>query len=172
MEPQILSSESTTAMETPAAHNSRVPAVIGVEPWSWKGDDNNGNIIHAAAARRMISKYVEFQRRGEWTDADIEQLRAENSHIVFVTANLIRLGVPSDHHTIKELVASQVPLTKNIERAALPVVVFGLGSQAGLSGPWELTVAPETVDLRALAENRGARCVHRGGLRQGGCEEC
>ena len=162
MESQILSSLSATPMETPAAHNSRVPAVIGVEPWSWKGDDNNGNIIHAAAARRMISKYVEFQRRGEWTDADIEQLRAENSHIVFVTANLIRLGVPSDHHTIKELVASQVPLAKNIERAALPVVVFGLGSQAGLSGPLELTVAPETVRLLKVISEHSRKIAVRG----------
>jgi len=162
MDSQILSSQSATAMEAPAAHNSRVPAVIGVEPWSWKGDDNNGNMIHAAAARRMISKYVEFQRPGEWTDADIEQLRSENSHIVFVTANLIRLGVPGDHHTIKDLVGSQVPLAKNIERAALPVVVFGLGSQAGLSGPLELTVAPETVRLLKVISEHSRKIAVRG----------
>ena len=155
-------SQAATAMEAPAAHNSRVPAVIGVEPWSWKGDDNNGNMIHAAAARRMISKYVEFQRPGEWTDADIEQLRSENSHIVFVTANLIRLGVPGDHHTIKELVRSQVPLAKNIEQAALPVVVFGLGSQAGLSGPLELTVAPETVRLLKVISEHSRKIAVRG----------
>src|SRR5438067_8369565 len=127
--------------------SSRVPAVIGVEPWSWRGDDNSGNMIHAAAARRMISNYSEYKRPGEWTDADIERLRSEHSHIVFVTANLIRLGVPGSHPSIKELVASLVPLAKNLERAALPIVVFGLGSQASLNGPYEFSVAPETIRL-------------------------
>src|ERR1700732_2429075 len=72
-------SQAATAMEAPAAHNSRVPAVIGVEPWSWKGDDNNGNMIHAAAARRMISKHTEYQKPGEWTKEDIQRLRSEHS---------------------------------------------------------------------------------------------
>src|SRR5205807_2425745 len=127
--------------------DSRVPAVIGTLPWSWRGDDNTGNMIHAAAARRMISKYVEWSKPGEWTEADIEQLRSEHSHIVFVTANLIRHGVPGDHASIRELVAGLVALARNIERAGMPVVVFGLGSQANLNSPSEFTVAPETVRL-------------------------
>src|ERR1700751_560377 len=93
---------------------TRLPAVIGILPWSWMGDGNNGNIIHAAAARRVIGRYVEYERAGEWTDAQINHLRSENSHIVYVTANLIRIRVPSDHPSIRELVSSQVTLAKNI----------------------------------------------------------
>ena len=121
-----LSADSTRANGT--QRDSRIPAVIGIEPWSWPGDDNSGNMIHAAAARRILTKYREVKPTLQWTDEKIEQLRAEHSHIVYVTANLIRLGVPRDHPSIKELVASHVTLANNIERAALPVVVFGLGS--------------------------------------------
>src|ERR1700730_18516429 len=162
MDSQILSSQSATAMEAPAAHNSRVPAVVGVEPWSWKGDDNNGNMIHAAAARRLISKYTEYQKPGEWTKEDIERLRSEHSHIVFVTANLIRLGVPRDDPSMKEIVASQILLAKNIERAGLPIVVFGLGSQAGLNGPFEFTAIPETVRLLKVISAHSRHIAVRG----------
>ena len=44
------------------AANGRVPAVIGTKPFSWRGDDNTGNMIHAAA-RRMISSYVDTSGR-------------------------------------------------------------------------------------------------------------
>src|SRR5262245_55982372 len=126
---------------------SRMPAVIGTKPFSWRGDDNTGNMIHAAAARRMMSKFVEYEAPGEWNDARIERLRSEHSHLVFVTANLIRLGVPSDHPSIKQLMAGLVPLAKNIERAGLPVVVFGLGTQAPQNGPYQFDAAPEVVRL-------------------------
>jgi hypothetical protein len=149
--------------------SNRVPAVIGVQPWSWRGDSNNGNMIHAAAARRMMSKYVELEKAGEWTDADIERLRSEHSHIVFVTANLLRLGVPGHHPSIKELVATQVPLAKNIERAGLPVVVFGLGSQAGLNGPYEFTVAPETVRLLKVISDHSRKIAVRGAFTAEAC---
>jgi hypothetical protein len=148
---------------------SRIPAVIGVEPWSWKGDDNSGNMIHAAAARRLISKYAEFKRPGEWTDADIEKLRSEHSHIVFVTANLIRLGVPSSHPSIRTLIESLIPLAKNIERAGLPVVVFGLGSQADLSGRSEFTVAPETVHLLRIISAHARKIAVRGAFTAEAC---
>jgi hypothetical protein len=144
------------------AANGRVPAVIGTKPFSWRGDDNTGNMIHAAAARRMISNYVEYERPGEWTDADIEQLRSEHSHLVFVTANLIRLGVPGDHPSIKQLVAGLVPLAKNIEKAGLPVVVFGLGTQAPLNGPYEFTAAPETVRLLKVISDHSCKIAVRG----------
>jgi hypothetical protein len=142
--------------------DSRVPAVIGVRPWSWRGDDNSGNMIHAAAARRMISQYREWDRPGEWTDADIEQLRSEHSHLVFVTANLIRLGVPSDHPSMKELVTSLVALTKNIERAGLPLVVFGLGSQADLNCRSDLMVTSETVRLLKVISDHSRKVAVRG----------
>jgi hypothetical protein len=119
-------------------------------------------MIHAAAARRMISKYVEWSKPGEWTEADIEQLRSEHSHIVFVTANLIRHGVPGDHPSIKELVAGLVPLARNIERAGMPVVVFGLGSQANLNSPSEFTVAPETVRLLQVISEHSRKIAVRG----------
>ena len=141
---------------------NRIPVVIGVEPWSWKEDDNSGNMIHAAAARRMLSNYVEYKRPGEWTGAQIETLRSEHSHIVYVTANLIRLGVPRNHPSIKELVASHAALAKNIERAGLPVVVFGLGSQAGLNGPYEFSVAPETVRLLKVLSDHSHKIAVRG----------
>jgi hypothetical protein len=135
---------------------------MGVDPWSWRGDDNSGNMIHAAAARRMLSSYVEFKRRGEWTDADIERLRSEHSHIVYVTANLIRLGVPGDHPSIESLIASHAILAKNIERAGVPVVVFGLGSQAALNGPNEFSVAPQTVRLLKVLSDHSRKIAVRG----------
>jgi hypothetical protein len=152
-----------------AESNSRVPVVIGTRPFSWLGDDNTGNMIHAAAARRMLSKFVECDRRGEWTDADIERLRADHSHLVFVTANLIRLGVPGDDPSIKQLVAGLGILTKNIERAALPVVVFGLGSQAPRYGPYEFTVAPETVRLLNVLSDHSRVIAVRGAFTAEAC---
>jgi hypothetical protein len=153
----------------PKSSSSRIPAVIGVDPWSWRGDDNSGNMIHAAAARRMLSSYVEYKRPGEWTDADIDRLRSEHSHIVYVTANLIRLGVPGDHPSIERLIASQAILAKNIERAGLPVVVFGLGSQASLNGPNELSVAPQTVRLLKVLSDHSRKIAVRGEFTAAAC---
>ena len=143
-------------------NDSREPAVIGVEPWSWKGDDNNGNMIHAAAARRLISRYTEYPKPDRWTEADIDRVRSQHSHIVFITANLIRLGVPRDDPSIRELISSQLPLAKNIERVGLPVVVFGLGSQAALNGPFEFAVAPETARLLRVISDHSRRVAVRG----------
>ena len=145
-----------------ATKDSRVPAVIGTKPFSWRGDDNTGNMIHAAAARRMMSKFVEYEGPGEWSEADIERLRSEHSHLVFVTANLIRLGVPSDHPSIKQLMAGLVPLAKNIERAGLPVVVFGLGTQAAENGPYEFTAAAEVVRLLKVISDHSRKIAVRG----------
>jgi hypothetical protein len=153
---------SPAAREGAGANDGGEPAVIGVEPWSWKGDDNNGNMIHAAAARRMISRYTEYSKPDQWTEADIERLRSQHSHIVFVTANLIRLGVPRDDPSIKELISSQLPLAKNIERAGMPVVVFGLGSQAPLNGPFEFAVAPETARLLKVISDHSRQVAVRG----------
>jgi hypothetical protein len=126
-------------------------------------------MIHAAAARRMLSKYTEYNKPGEWTEAQVERLKSEHSHIVYITANLIRLGVPGDHPSIKALVASQVALTKNIERAALPVVVFGLGSQARLNGPYEFSVAPETVRLLNVLSDHSHKIAVRGAFTADAC---
>jgi Polysaccharide pyruvyl transferase len=155
-----LGAGSTRANEMQS--NSRIPAVIGIEPWSWPGDDNSGNMIHAAAARRILGKYKEFKPALQWTDEQIEKLRAEHSHIVYITANLIRLGVPRDHPSIKELIASHVTLASNIERAALPVVVFGLGSQAPLAGPYEFNPASETIRLLKVLSDHSRRMAVRG----------
>ena len=89
-------------------------------------------------------------------------MRAEHSHIVYITANLIRLGVPRDHPSIKELIASHVTLASNIERAALPVVVFGLGSQAPLAGPYEFNPASETIRLLKVLSDHSRRMAVRG----------
>lgn len=159
---KVLFPSAVGLSERTAGSDHRVPAVIGTKPFSWRGDDNTGNMIHAAAARRMISKFVEYERPGEWTDADIERLRSEHSHIVFVTANLIRLGVPGDHPSIKQLMAGLVPLAKNIERAGLPVVVFGLGTQAALHGPDEFTAAPEAVRLLKVISDHSRKIAVRG----------
>jgi hypothetical protein len=169
MDAQDFTSLDVGALAKPAGSNGQVPAVIGTEPWSWQGDDNTGNMIHAAAARRMISKYAQYNKSGEWSEGDIERLRSERSHIVYVTANIIRLGVPSGHPSIKELVASQVILAKNIERAALPVVVFGLGSQADLNGPSEITAAPETVRLLKVISDHSRKIAVRGAFTAEAC---
>jgi hypothetical protein len=162
---------SASPLSTPAkaASASRIPAVIGTEPWSWQGDDNTGNMIHAGAARRMISRYTEFRKQGAWSEADIEQLKVVNSHIVYVTANIIRLGVSSDHASIEALLASQVTLAKNIERAALPVVVFGLGSQAALNGPIEFTAPPQTVRLLKVISDHSQKVAVRGAFTAEAC---
>ena len=149
--------------------NARIPAVIGVEPWSWPGDDNSGNIIHAAAARRMLSKYREYKNPGEWTPAQIDQLRSNHSHVVYVTANLIRLGVPRDHPSIKKHVADQAILARNIERTGLPVVVFGLGSQAKLDGPYEFSIAPETLRLLKVLSEHSDKIAVRGEFTADAC---
>jgi Polysaccharide pyruvyl transferase len=162
MDAQTASSLAAGVMAERAESNRRVPMVVGVEPWSWQGDDNSGNMVHAAAARRIVSHYAEYKNPDEWSDAEIERLRAQHSHLVFVTANLIRLGVPGDHPSVKELIASQVPLAKNIEKAGLPVVVFGLGSQASLYGPYEFTVAPETFRLLKVLSDHSHKIAVRG----------
>ncbi len=164
---------SGSKITTPSAEgrNSRRPAVIGVEPWSWRGDDNSGNMLHAAAARRMMSEYTEYKRFGEWTDAEIDQLNSQHSHIVYVTANLLRLGVPGNHPSIRDLVESQVTLAKNIQRAGLPVVVFGLGSQARLNGPHEFTVAPETARLLKVISEHSQKIAVRGAFTAEACSK-
>ena len=123
-----LGAGSTRANEMQS--NSRIPAVIGIEPWSWPGDDNSGNMIHAAAARRILGKYKEFKPALQWTDEQIEKLRAEHSHIVYITANLIRLGVPRDHPSIKELIAESCDLGKQHRARG----VAGRGLRVGLAG--------------------------------------
>ena len=166
--PVSLPSKTSRSAVT-VGQESRIPAVIGTEPWSWQGDDNTGNMIHAAAARRLISKYVQFRKQGEWTEADIERLRSECSHLVYVTANIIRLGVPSGHPSINDLMSSQLILARNIERAALPVVVFGLGSQANLDGLAEFTTASETIRLLRVISDHSRMIAVRGAFTAEAC---
>lgn len=169
MEAEPCFTPSQAAPAVPVISNGRTPAVIGVLPWSWRGDSNNGNMIHAAAARRILSSYVEYEKPGEWGEADIERLRSEHSHIVYVTANLLRLGVRGDHPSIKQLIASQIPLARNIERAGLPVVVFGLGSQAGLNGRPDSGIAPETVRLLRVISDHSHKIAVRGAFTAEAC---
>lgn len=169
MPSRVIEMSLSEGMAKQHRNGGRVPAVIGTEPWSWQGDDNTGNMVHAGAARRMMSKYVEYRQRGEWTDADIERLKSEHSHIVYVTANIIRLGVAAEHPSIKELLANQVILAKNIERAGLPVVVFGLGSQSGLNGPGELTAAPQTIRLLKVISDHSHKIAVRGAFTAEAC---
>jgi hypothetical protein len=168
---KVLFPSAAEPSKTAAIGDGRVPAVIGTKPFSWRGDDNTGNMIHAAAARRMMSRFVEYEGPGEWSDADIERLRAEHSHLVFVTANLIRLGVASDHPSIKHLMAGLVPLAKNIERAGLPVVVFGLGTQATQNGPYEFTAAPEVVRLLKIISDHSRKIAVRGPFTAEACSK-
>jgi hypothetical protein len=162
-------SASTRVLQPDISATGRRPAVIGIEPWSWRGDDNSGNMIHAAAARRILSEFIEYKNASEWSDSQIDRLRSEASHLVYVTANLIRLGVPSNHPSIKELVKSQVILAKNIERANLPVVVFGIGCQAQLNGPYEYDVAPETVRLLKILADHSKSIAVRGAFTADAC---
>jgi hypothetical protein len=166
---QVAISSAASASQRPTGSSHRIPAVVGVEPWSWRGDDNTGNMIHAAAARRVISKYAEYKSSGEWSDAQIDRLKSEHSHIVYVTANLIRLGMRGNHPSIKELVASHVALAKNIEQAGLPVVVFSVGSQAPLNGPHEFSVAPETARLLKVLSDHSRKIAVRGAFTADAC---
>jgi hypothetical protein len=166
---KVLFPSAVVPSQRSATRSSRVPAVIGTKPFSWRGDDNTGNMIHAAAARRMMSKFVEYEGPGEWSDGGVERLRSEHSHLVFVTANLIRLGVPRDHPSIKQLMAGLVPLAKNIERTGLPVVVFGLGTQAAQNGPYEFTAAPEVVRLLKVISDHSRKIAVRGSFTAEAC---
>jgi Polysaccharide pyruvyl transferase len=169
MSPDANASVSNRVLRSTARDSGRTPAVLGVEPWSWPGDDNCGNMIHAAAARRIISEYVELKSKDEWTESQLDRLKSTHSHIVYVTANLIRIGVPRGHPSIQNLIASHACVAKNIEKAALPVVVFGLGSQASLHGPYEFRIAPETIRLLKVLSEHSRKIAVRGEFTADAC---
>ncbi len=60
-------------------------------------------------------------------------------------------------------------LAKNIERARLPVVVFGLGSQAPLNGPFEFSVATETIRLLRVISDHSRKVAVRGAFTADAC---
>lgn len=120
------------------------------------GNDNMGNVVHAASARRILKTYKEFPTSRPWTDEEIERAK-DHSHIVVVMANALRLGrveTPlSPHHAV---------MRRNIEATNLPVVVFGLGAQAPIDGTTELIAPTETMNLLRVISDRSRRIAVRG----------
>ncbi len=141
---------------------SKVPAVVGIGARGWKGDPNNGNLLHGAAARRLLAHYSELQLTAPWTDAEIEDIRSRYSHIIYVTANAIRLGLRSGSEEASRVFAFQELSAENISRAGLPVVVLGLGAQSSIEGPHDFDVAPETRRLLNVISDHSRKIAVRG----------
>jgi len=132
--------------------------VIGIGDVSGKtGNVNTGNMMHGAAARNFLVDYVNMPIRS-WTEQEIEQISAECSHIVVVSANAVRPGAP-DHH---RFASSQQKIAENIQRTSLPVVVFGLGVQHDLGQLPEKTLPKATELLLKILSGRSKEIAVRG----------
>ncbi len=166
----------------------KIPAVIGVSGKCQAGNRNanTGNLTHAVAARRILGDYVDFPTATLWGEAIVERLQANHSHIVIVLANAIRLDNPAP-----QAARFHKTITENLRKVDLPVVVFGLGSQArrrlapGDDLVTALVTAPETVELIQLLGERCRKIAVRGAFTAGvlehfgvknaevmGCQSC
>ncbi len=133
-------------------------AVIGISDISGRtGAVNTGNMVHGAAARNLLFDYINVPIR-PWTDQETEQISAECSHIVVVTANAVRPGAP-DHHRFAN---SQKKIAENILRTDLPVVVFGLGVQHEIGKLPEKTLPKATELLLKVLSERSKEIAVRG----------
>ena len=141
---------------------------------------NAGNMVHARAARRILANWRSAPAR-RWTGEEVEQFRAEASHLVIVMANAVK---------VNQMATGFEPalaiLADNIRAAKLPVIVLGLGAQAQDDRiPDDLHVSDGTrAFLDCLAGHGAAIAVrgeftaailHRLGLRNvtvTGCQSC
>ena len=137
---------------------NRAVAVTGVFARAAKGrkHTNTGNLMHAVAGRRLLQTFSDFPTHRIWTDEELERIRGDNSHVVLVAANALRIGVAdSDVAPIHKV------LSDNIIAAKLPVVVLGLGSQAPLHFEGSVLLPESTKQLVAVlgehSENIGVR---------------
>ncbi len=133
-------------------------AVIGISDVSGKtGTVNTGNMMHGAAARNLLYDYVNMPIR-PWSEQEVEQISAECSHIVVVTANAVRPGAPDQHR----FADSQQKIAENILRTDLPVVVFGLGVQHKLGKLPEKTLPKATKLMLKVFSERSKQIAVRG----------
>lgn len=133
-------------------------AVIGISDVSGKtGTMNTGNMMHGAAARNLLYDYINVPTR-PWSEQEAEQISAECSHIVVVTANAVRPGAP-DHH---RFASSQQKIAENILRTDLPVVVFGLGVQHSLGKLPKKTLPKATELMLKVFSERSKEIAVRG----------
>jgi hypothetical protein len=147
--------------------HDKIPLVIGVSARARKGDPNQGNYIHGAAARRLLRCHCESYIPGMWTEEGLERIRSNHSHLILVVANAIRLGAPAG--AIETLLQEQAILAKNIERARLPVVVLSLGAQANLGTLPDSSVAAETLRLLKVISSHCQKIAVRGAFTAEAC---
>lgn len=84
---------------------------------------NNGNLLHAEAARSFFVEGEELGGYRKWTASEASEIRERCSHLVFVAANGIRPALsPSAEN-------NQKILEENLASAQLPVTTLGLGIQ-------------------------------------------
>lgn len=110
--------------------------------------ENTGNFIHGYAARLMVNDHVTVTNLDP-SDGEIEEMRASLSHLSFVAATTIVVN------NVDKKAPSHLKMARIIERAKLPVVVFGLGSQSRLGQSVnDAEVGEDTLHfLRVLSEH-------------------
>jgi len=117
---------------------------------------NTGNIMHSAAGRRIVGDYKELSIVEPWSDAALEELNSEYSHIVYIAANALRLGT-----TKNDVSDLHKTMTDNISKTNLPTVVFGLGAQ-GTSVKADRQLPKNTVYLLHMLGERSKKIAVRG----------
>lgn len=118
---------------------------------------NTGNLIHAAAGRKIIGNFEELNMNQPWTADMVERLEAECSHIVFIAANGVRVGA-----TTSAAAEVHERMLANLERTRIPIVVLGLGAQAPMAVESPIIIPGPTVRLLKLIEERSERIAVRG----------
>lgn len=131
---------------------SQYPAYTGV---SIRDQKNRGNIVHAAAARRLLPEGNDYPF-APWTDEHVESVR-QHSHLVTVMANAILLGADTS-----PMEAAHNIMADNIERVDLPIVVLGLGSQAELGASPHQKMPAGTLRLLRILSERSHSIACRG----------
>ena len=142
----------------------RIPGFVGVSTRGSKDDLNQGNLIHAEAARRLFPNGAELGTAARWSDADIARIRQRHSHLVVVMANGIRPTMKGEHPNVRGLAAHQASLASGIERAGLPVVVLGLGAQMPRNPPADIAVSDETLRLLQVLSAHARSIAVRGAI--------
>lgn len=138
--------------ESAETGKSQYPAFTGV---SIRDQKNRGNIVHAAAARRLLPEGIDYPF-APWTEESVENVRT-HSHLVTVMANAILLGADTS-----PMESAHNIMADNIERADLPVVVLGLGSQAELGTSSRQKMPAGTLRLLRILSERTQSIACRG----------
>lgn len=118
--------------------------------------ENTGNFLHGYAARKILTEYCSVPMH-EWSDEELDYIRAECTHLAFVAATTLSVNTVPPWTPRHEIYA------RNIERAGLPMVVFGLGAQAPLGQSVDdAVVDPRTVRLLSVLANHSTTIGVRG----------